>query len=87
MKLLAAVLLLGCSKGKEIIPIDPAVLDDATDEAEARASRAGVTGPGRTPYVLAAIAELTDGASVEANTALVANNAAVAADIATALAE
>jgi len=68
-------------------PIDPAVLDDATDEAEARADRAGVTGAGRTPYVLAAIAELTGGASVEANTALVANNAAVAADIATALAD
>ena len=67
-------------------PIDQHVLDAATDEAEARADAAGVTGPARTPFVLAAIAELTDGASVEANTALVENNAAVAAQIAVQLA-
>ena len=67
-------------------PIDPQVLDEATLEAEARADRAGVTGPERTPFVLAAIAELTDGASVDSNVALVANNAAIAAEIAVALA-
>lgn len=66
-------------------PIDQDRLDAATDEAQARADEACVTGPGRTPFVLAAIAELTDGASVAANTALVENNASVAAQIAIAL--
>jgi len=67
-------------------PIDQAQLDDATETAEARADEAEVRGPARTPYVLAAIAELTNGASVTANTALVLNNARVAADIAVAAA-
>ena len=67
-------------------PIDQAVLDEAMDEAEAQADAAGVTGPARTPFVLGAIAELTDGASVAANTALVENNARVAAQIAVHLA-
>ncbi|MEM7092461.1 MAG: pseudouridine-5'-phosphate glycosidase [Actinomycetota bacterium] len=66
-------------------PIDQDLLDQATAEAEARADAAGVTGPSRTPFVLAAIAELTDGRSVESNTALVRNNADVAARIAVAL--
>lgn len=68
-------------------PIDQAQLDEATETAEARADDADVTGPARTPFVLAEIAELTDGASVEANTALVENNARIAAQIAVALAE
>lgn len=67
-------------------PIDQRTLDAATDEAEAQADAAQVTGPSRTPFVLAAIAELTDGASVEANTALVENNARVAAQISVQLA-
>ena len=67
-------------------PIDQALLDDAMDQAEAQADAAGVTGPARTPFVLGAIAELTGGASVAANTALVENNARVAAQIAVELA-
>lgn len=66
-------------------PIDPALLADATEQAEAQADAASVSGPDRTPFVLAAIAEATGGASVAANTALVENNARVAAQIATAL--
>ena len=62
-------------------PLDPALLDDATAQAEARADAANITGPARTPFVLAAIAELTGGASVAANIALVANNARVATQI------
>ncbi len=65
-------------------PLDPQLLADATAQAEARADQAGVTGPSRTPHVLAGIAEATGGASVSANTALVANNARVAAEIAVA---
>jgi pseudouridine-5'-phosphate glycosidase len=66
-------------------PLDPDVLDAATDEAQARADAAGIAGPERTPYILGAIAELTNGASVKANTALVINNARVATAIAVAL--
>jgi pseudouridine-5'-phosphate glycosidase len=67
-------------------PLDADELAAATAEAEARADEAHVSGPARTPYVLAAIAELTSGASVAANTALVENNARVAALIAAAAA-
>ena len=66
-------------------PLDPDLLDRATLEAERRADAHSVVGPARTPFVLAAIAELTDGRSVTANTALVRNNAAIAAAIAAAL--
>lgn len=65
-------------------PLDAEELAAATDEAEARADQAQISGSARTPYVLAAIAELTNGASVAANTALVENNARVAALIAAA---
>ena len=66
-------------------PLDADVLDAAMEQAEAAADQAGITGPARTPYILGAIAELTNGASVTANTALVANNARVATAIANAL--
>jgi len=66
-------------------PLDPSLLAEATEQAETAADNAGVTGPARTPFVLAAIAEATGGASVAANTALVENNARIAAQIATAL--
>jgi pseudouridine-5'-phosphate glycosidase len=39
-----------------------------------------------TPWVLARVAELTDGASVRANTALIVNNARAAGELALALA-
>jgi pseudouridine-5'-phosphate glycosidase len=50
------------------------------------AKSAGVHGKDVTPYLLARIVELTGGESLEANIALVKNNARVAAAIATALA-
>lgn len=65
-------------------PLDPELLANATEIAEAAADEAGVTGPDRTPFVLAGIAEHTDGRSIAANTALVENNAGLAADIAVA---
>ena len=49
---------------------------------EAALDEVGGTGPEVTPLVLERIAEATDGASVQANIALVANNAAVAGQIA-----
>jgi pseudouridine-5'-phosphate glycosidase len=55
---------------------------DAVDRAIADADAAKVSGPDLTPWLLARVAELTDGAAVRANTALIVNNARVAAGIA-----
>jgi pseudouridine-5'-phosphate glycosidase len=59
-----------------------ATVERAIEDAEA----AGVRGPDLTPWLLARIAALTEGRSVRANTALIVNNAAVAAQIAARLA-
>ncbi|MEH6645683.1 pseudouridine-5'-phosphate glycosidase [Sulfitobacter sp.] len=50
--------------------------------AQADATRAGITGKAVTPYLLQRIFELTKGRSLEANIALVRNNAQLAAQIA-----
>lgn len=62
--------------------VGEAALDRALDAAE----RAGIRGPAVTPFVLAHIADATGGDAVRANLALAANNAAVAAQLAVALA-
>jgi pseudouridine-5'-phosphate glycosidase len=54
----------------------------AVDRAVADAEAGGVSGPDLTPWLLARVAELTDGGAVRANTALIVNNARVAAGIA-----
>jgi pseudouridine-5'-phosphate glycosidase len=56
-------------------------------EAEARAAAAGATGRGVTPAVLAALHEVSGGATLRANVALVEHNALVAARLARAMAE
>ncbi len=61
------------------------VARDAVERAIAEASTAGVGGPALTPWLLARIAELTDGASIRANTALIINDARVAGRLATLL--
>ncbi|HYU50113.1 MAG TPA: pseudouridine-5'-phosphate glycosidase, partial [Candidatus Limnocylindria bacterium] len=58
----------------------------AVDRAIDEASRAGIHGPALTPWLLTRVAELTDGRSVRANTALIVNNAAVAARLSVAMA-
>jgi pseudouridine-5'-phosphate glycosidase len=62
------------------------VAEAAIGQAIAEADAAGVQGPASTPWVLARVAELTGGRSVEANLALIENNARVAGEIAVALA-
>jgi pseudouridine-5'-phosphate glycosidase len=57
----------------------------AIDQALAEAAQAGVRGAAVTPYLLARVAELTQGHSLAANLALLENNARVAAEIAVAL--
>ncbi len=58
------------------------LIEQAVAEAEAR----GIAGKAVTPFLLSRIEALTGGASLEANVALVRANAALAADIASALA-
>ncbi|MCW5806613.1 MAG: pseudouridine-5'-phosphate glycosidase [Deltaproteobacteria bacterium] len=61
-------------------------LDAAIDQALADAATAGITGKRLTPYLLARLAEVTAGASIRANRALALHDAAVAAQLAVALA-
>ena len=70
--------------GDVALPGDVArtAVERAIDDAEA----AGIGGPALTPWLLARIAELTDGASVRANTALIEHDARVAGELAAALA-
>ena len=57
------------------------------DQAEREAAERGFKGKALTPYLLKRVGELTHGRSIEANVALLKNNAAVAAEVAMALAE
>jgi pseudouridine-5'-phosphate glycosidase len=58
------------------------VAQDAVERAVAEADARGVNGPALTPWLLGRIAELTDGASVRANTSLIVNDARFAGDLA-----
>jgi pseudouridylate synthase len=66
--------------------LDAAELDAVLAEALADCDRAGVVGAAITPFVLGRIAEATAGRSVPANLALAEHNAAVAAEVAVAVA-
>lgn len=58
----------------------------AIERALADATAAGISGKPLTPFLLARLAEVTQGASIKANRALALNNAEVAAKLAVALA-
>jgi pseudouridine-5'-phosphate glycosidase len=68
------------------VPAEVALPDDATREVVGRAvgeaEVAGIGGPALTPWLLARIADLTAGASLRANTALIENDARVAGALA-----
>ena len=64
-----------------------AEIDAEIARAVAEAAAAGVAGKDVTPFLLDRINTLTAGRSLTANIALVKNNAALAAEIAVALAE
>ena len=68
------------------LALDQAAVDEAVTTAVARAGAAGIRGQALTPYLLAALAELTAGASLGANLALLDANAALAARLAVELA-
>jgi pseudouridine-5'-phosphate glycosidase len=63
-----------------------AVVERAVDAALAEAVAAGVRGGAVTPFLLAAVERATGGASLRTNVALLESNAALAAEIAVALA-
>ena len=65
--------------------LDQRVHDTALEKALDEAQDAGLSGATITPYVLAKMAEASEGQSVPANVALVANNARLAAEIAAGL--
>ena len=65
------------------LPVDVALA--AVERSTTEAAAAGIHGPALTPWLLARIAELTDGASLRANTALIENDARVAGRLAVAL--
>jgi len=68
------------------VPADQALPPDevraAVDRAIADADAAGIRGAELTPWLLARVAELTDGASIRANTALIVNDARLAGRLA-----
>jgi pseudouridylate synthase len=91
-RIVAAHLGLGLGSGALVcvpVPMDVALPDDVARESVTQAvgdaEAAGIAGPAVTPWLLARIAEITDGRSVRANTALIVNNARVAAQLAVAL--
>jgi pseudouridine-5'-phosphate glycosidase len=57
------------------------VARSAVEGALADAAATGIVGPALTPWLLARIAVLTDGASVRANTALIVNDARAAGEL------
>jgi pseudouridylate synthase len=69
----------------DALPLE--VSRSAVDRAIAEADTAAIHGPELTPWLLARIGALTDGASVRANVALIENDARVAGRLAVALAE
>jgi pseudouridine-5'-phosphate glycosidase len=88
-RIVAAHLGLGLGSGALVcvpVPADEALPDDVARDVVARAvaeaEAAGIHGPAVTPWLLARIAVLTEGRSVPANTALIVNNARVAASLA-----
>ncbi len=67
--------------------VPPAVIGSTIDEALEAAAAGAITGKALTPFLLARIAERTEGRSLRANISLLLNNARVAGEIARALSD
>lgn len=59
--------------------MEPGQLEAATEEALSLAKAEGIRGSATTPFLLAHVAKVTAGESIEANKALLVNNAHLAA--------
>jgi pseudouridine-5'-phosphate glycosidase len=79
--------LLLCVPVPEAAALPEDVARDAVEQAIREATPAGVAGPALTPWLLARVAAITNGASVRANTALIVNDARIAGQLAVALGE
>lgn len=64
------------------VALNPEELDRAIVEAEGRAAAANMRGPALTPFLLARLAEITEGKTLHANQALMIANARLAARVA-----
>jgi pseudouridine-5'-phosphate glycosidase len=62
--------------------LDPSELESAIAEAEALAADHDIAGAAVTPFLLAELARLTEGRTLDANIALLKNNVVLAADVA-----
>ena len=71
-------LVVGCPIPEQYA-MDPGPLEAATEEALRLARKQGIQGSATTPFLLAHVAKVTAGESVEANKALLINNAHMAA--------
>ena len=76
--------LLLCNPIDAEVAMDPAEVATAAARCEERADREGVRGRALTPFLLACLAEETDGRSLEANLGLLEANARLAAEVAVA---
>jgi pseudouridine-5'-phosphate glycosidase len=74
-----------CNPVPEADALDLAVAREAIEQALREAEHTGVSGAAVTPWLLARVAALTDGASIKANISLIVNNAKVAGELAAAL--
>jgi pseudouridine-5'-phosphate glycosidase len=66
--------------------LDVGVVEKAIAQAVAEAEASGATGRDATPFVLSRLVQLTGGATLRANLALIRNNCRIAAQVAVALA-
>ena len=74
-----------CIPCPEDISVSNEIVEHAMTQAESEAQSSGITGKNLTPFLLSRLADLTGGATLQANLALLRNNARVAASIAQAM--
>ena len=74
-----------CNPVPEADALDDGLAREAIEQAFREAEHTGVSGAAVTPWLLARVASITDGASVEANISLIVDNARVAGELAAAM--
>jgi pseudouridylate synthase len=71
-----------CNPVPEEDALDDRLAREAIDQAIREADHTGITGAAVTPWLLARVAAITDGASIKANVALIVNNAKTGGELA-----
>ena len=74
-----------CNPVPEADALDDVLAREAIEQALREAEHTGISGAAVTPWLLARVARLTEGASVKANVALIVNNARTGGQLAAAL--